>query len=173
MKLTDLIIPLIILSILIYGLYKKVDIFDEFIKGAKESILVGVDLLPTLIALMACIGIFTQSGLTDAISHLLSPITDSLGFPKECIPLALLRPISGSGAISMFETILTENGADSFPSLVAAVMLGSTETTLYTVAVYYSVTKVRKTRHTLIASTSADITGFVLSALAVRLLMLN
>ena len=159
MNLTDLIIPLIILIILVYGLYKKIDIFSEFIKGAKESLIIGIELLPTLIALMACIGIFTQSGLTEAISNLLSPITDALGFPKECIPLALLRPISGSGAISMFETILSENGADSFPSLVAAVMLGSTETTLYTIAVYTSMVKVKKTRFVLWAALIGDFMG--------------
>lgn len=173
MKITDYIIPLFVTVILIYGLYKKVDIFDEFIKGAKESLLIGIELLPTLIALMACVGMFSQSGIADIVAKLLSPITDAIGFPKECIPLALLRPISGSGAISMFETILSEYGTDSYPSLVAAVMLGSTETTFYTIAVYYSVTKVKRTRHTLIASTSADITGFVLSALAVRVLMFN
>lgn len=171
MKITDFIVPAIIAFILIFGLFKKVDVFTEFVKGAKESLKTGVEILPTLIILMTCVGMFSSSGAAELIAKILSPLTGFLGFPPECIPLALLRPVSGSGAISIFETILSQNDVNSFPAVVAAVMLGSTETTFYTLAVYFSVTKVKKTRHALIASSSADITSFVMSALTVRLLM--
>lgn len=173
MNFTDLIIPFICAFVLLYGLVKKVDVFSEFLKGAEENLKIGVEILPALIALMTCVGMFSASGALEIITKLLSPITSFLGFPSECVPLAMLRPISGSGAISIYETILSQNDVDSFPARVASVLLGSTETTFYTLAVYFSVTKVKKTRQTLIASCSADLTSFIFSALAVRLLIMS
>lgn len=167
---SDFVIPFFICTIIIIGLFKKVDIFNEFIAGAWENIKIGVKILPALIGLMMCIGMFKASGALEIFSNLINPVTEFLGFPSECVPLAMIRPISGSGAITVFEGILSNNGPDSFVGRVASVLLGSTETTFYTIAVYYGVTKVKKTRQTLIASLSADFTGFVFSALAVRLI---
>lgn len=158
------------LTIFIIGLYKKVDIFNEFIAGAWENIKIGVQILPVLIALMLCINMFKASGAINFISDFLRPLTEFLGFPNECVPLALIRPISGSGAITIYESILQDNNPDSLAGRVASVLLGSTETTFYTIAVYYGVTKIKKTRQTLIASLSADFTGFIFSALIVRLI---
>lgn len=170
-KISDLLIPVILCTIIIYGLYKKVDIFSEFTKGAWENIKIACEILPTLIALILCIDLLKASGTLDVLSNVIRPITDFLGFPTECVPLALIRPISGSGAIAVFEDILNTNGPDSFVGKVASVLLGSTETTFYTIAIYYGVIKIKKTRQTLLASLSADFTGFVFSALIVRLIL--
>jgi len=167
---SDFIIPIFIGIIILIGLIQNVDIFNEFIAGAWENIKVCVQILPALIGLMMCIGMFNASGALEIISHFLKPMTDFLGFPSQCVSLALIRPISGSGALAVYENVLTQNGADSFIGRVASVLLGSTETTFYTIAVYYGVTKIKKTRQTLLASLSADFTGFIMSALVVRLM---
>lgn len=165
------VIPVFIGLIMIIGIIKKVDVFGEFTDGAKESIGAAFEILPALIALMTAIGMFKASGGLDMLSGIISPLTDLLGFPRECIPLALIRPISGSGALAVFESILTEVSPDSYAGRVASVVIGSTETTFYTIAVYYGITKVRNTRHVIASSLTADFTGFILSALTVRLFL--
>lgn len=157
--------------IMLAGLVKRVDVFTEFTEGAKENMKSAFEILPALIALMTAIGMFKASGGLEAISAAIAPLTDFLGFPRECIPLALIRPISGSGALAVLESILGEVSPDSFPGRVASVLAGSTETTFYTVAVYFGVTKVKKTRHAIASSLAADLTGFILSAVTVRLLL--
>ena len=169
MNLSSYILPIFIGLILIIGLFKRVDVFSEFIAGAKQNLKVGVEILPTLIALMTAIGMFKASGGLELITTAVTPVINRLGFPAECVALALIRPISGSGALAVFESILSDCGPDSLAGRVASVMLGSTETTFYTIAVYYSVTKIKKTRHTLLCSLSGDLTGFIFSALLVRL----
>ncbi|MFT3950753.1 MAG: spore maturation protein [Oscillospiraceae bacterium] len=170
MSITSFFVPAVICAILIYGLYKGVDVFDEFLAGARENLRVGVDILPALIALVTCVAMFNASGGLDLVSSLVAHLTNKIGFPSECIPLALIRPISGSGAIAVFESILTDNSPDSYVGRVASVLLGSTETTFYTIAVYYGAAKIKKTGHTVTCALSADIAGFILSALVVRLL---
>lgn len=168
---SDYVIPFLIALIMIIGLVKKVDVFSEFTEGAKENLKTAVSILPALVALMTAIGMFKASGALDFISAAISPMTSLLGFPNECIPLAIIRPVSGSGALAVFENILTDVSPDSFAGRVASVIIGSTETTFYTIAVYYGVTKVKKTRQALPASLAADFTGFVLSALTVRIIL--
>ncbi|MGN0675424.1 MAG: spore maturation protein [Oscillospiraceae bacterium] len=167
---SDYVIPFFIALIMIIGLIKKVDVFGEFTDGASESFKAALDVLPALIALMTAIGMFKASGALEVISAAISPLTSFLGFPEECIPLAIIRPVSGSGALAVFESILGDVSPDSFAGRVASI-IGSTETTFYTIAVYYGITKVKKTRHAAISSLAADFTGFVLSALTVRLLL--
>ena len=169
MNFTSYIIPIIIGAILIFGLINGVDVFNEFIEGAKENLKIGVQILPALIALMTAVGMFKASGALDILTYALSPLTNFLGFPSECVPLAMIRPISGSGALAVYESILNSNHPDSFVGRVASVMLGSTETTFYTIAVYYSVRKIKKTRHTLACALMADFAGFVVSALVVSI----
>lgn len=168
---SDYVIPFFIALIMIIGLVKKVDVFSEFTEGAKENLKAAVSVLPALVALMTAIGMFKASGALDFISTAISPLTSFLGFPEECIPLAIIRPVSGSGALAVFENILTDVSPDSFAGRVASVIIGSTETTFYTIAVYYGITKVKKTRQALPASLAADFTGFVLSALTVRIIL--
>lgn len=169
-NITNYIMPLLIAFILLYGFFKKVDLFNEFLDGAWNNIKVGVQILPALLGLMLCINMIKASGAVIYFSNLIKPLTDYLGFPNECVSLALIRPISGSGGLALFQNVLKENGPDSLAGRVASVLMGSSETTFYTIAVYYGVTKVKKTRQTLAASLSADFTGFVFSALIVRLM---
>lgn len=168
---SDFVIPVFIALIMIVGLAKRVDVFGEFTDGAKENLKSAFDVLPALIALMTAIGMFKASGGLEIISSAIAHLTEFLGFPRECIPLALIRPVSGSGALAVYESILTDVSPDSFAGRVASVVIGSTETTFYTIAVYYGITKVKKTKHAIASSLTADLTGFILSALTVRLIL--
>lgn len=170
---SDFIIPFFIAMIMVIGLIKRVDVFGEFTEGAKENLKAAFEVLPALIALMTAIGMFKASGALEVISSAISPITGFLGFPEECIPLAIIRPVSGSGALAVFESILNDVSPDSFAGRVASVIIGSTETTFYTIAVYYGITGVKKTRHAVVSSLTADLTGFIISALTVRLILGN
>ena len=163
------VIPLIITVIIGSGQYKRVDVFTDFSEGSKENLLTCVSLLPTLIALITAVGMFRASGAQELISGWVSGFFDKIGFPAECLPLALIRPVSGSGALAVYESLLEEKNPDSFAGRVASVMLGSTETTFYTLAVYYGAVKIKNTRHTLAASLAGDMTGFIVSVLTVNI----
>jgi len=165
----DAAVPITAAAILLIGYLRGVDVFDEFLKGAKSGINTSFDILPALVALITAIGVFSASGALDMLTAALAPAARFFSLPAEVVPLALLRPVSGSGALAVFEKLLTEHGADSFIGRVASVMEGSTETTFYTVAVYFGAVSVKKTRHTVWAALMADMTGFVMSALFVRL----
>ncbi len=169
MTISQLIPPIIIASILIYGLIKKVDIFEAFADGAMENIKTAVDILPALILLMTAVGMLSASGALSAFSQLMSPALSKLGFPADVLPLALIRPVSGSGALAVFDNVLSQTGADSFSGRVAAVLMGSTETTFYTIAVYYSAVKIKAELPVFISSMTADFAGFVFSVVMVRL----
>lgn len=171
MKLTAYIIPVVVAAVFVYGCYKKVDIFEEFLVGAAENIKVSFDILPALIILMTCIAMLNTSGAVAFMTNVFAPAVKALGFPPQCLPLTLLRPLSGSGALAVYEDIIANYHPDSFIGRVASVIMGSTETTFYTVAVYYGAAKVKNIRHTLICAVAADITGFVVSCTAVRLFM--
>lgn len=171
MSFTSYIIPAVVAVVFTYGLYKKVDIFEEFMAGAAENIKVSFDIMPALIILVTCISMLSSSGVISFFTGVLAPAAEALGFPPECLPLTILRPLSGSGALAMYESIISQYSPDSFAGRVASVIMGSTETTFYTVAVYYGAAKVKNIRHTLICAVAADITGFIVSCTAVRLFM--
>ena len=168
---TAFIVPAFIVFIVGFGLYRRLDVFSLFVEGAREGIQTALGVLPALVALMTAVAMFRASGALDAVVALVAPAGRALGFPPEVVPLALLRPVSGSGALSLLDQLIGAHGPDSFIGRVAAVLQGSTETTFYTVAVYYGSVGVAKTRHTVPAALSADFCGFVMSVLAVRLLM--
>lgn len=171
MNAVDWLIPAVTVTVILWGLKSRTELFTEFTAGAKENLIVCAELLPTLIALITAVGMFRASGASELITGLCSGFFDKLGFPAECLPLALIRPVSGSGALAVYESILAENGPDSFAGRAASVMLGSTETTFYTIAVYYGAVKIKNTRHTLPAALAGDLTGFIISVLAVNLLL--
>ncbi len=164
------VVPIFIVFILIFGLIKKIDVFDVFIDGAREGLNTSIKILPALIILMTCVGMFKASGGLDVLSYALEPITSFLHIPKDIVPLALLRPVSGSGALVIFEDILSTHGADSMIGRVASVLMGSTETTFYTIAVYYGATKIQQSRHTVLCSLAGDMTGFIMSSMLVYLI---
>lgn len=163
------VLPLVIAAIVLFGLGKGVKIFDAFLEGAKEGLTTVKNILPSVVGLVVAVGMLKSSGGLDVIVKLLSPLSGITGIPEEIMPLAVLNPISGGGALSMYELILENYGPDSFQGRVASVMMGATETTFYAVAVYFGSVGIRKTRHTIFAGLMADFTSFVASAWTVRL----
>lgn len=162
---SNLAIPLIFLIILLYGMIEKKQVFEIFLEGAKEGIEIVINIFPTLIGLFVAIGALRSSGILDLIINIISPITNILGFPKEIMPLAILRPISGSTSLAIGTDIIKTYGVDSKIGLIVATIMGSTETTLYTIAVYSSVVKIKKTRFVLWAALIGDIVGIVTSVI--------
>lgn len=171
MRLTDFVIPIFAAGVLIFGLVRRVDVFAEFTAGVKEGLSTIYDIFPSLFCLVVAIAVFRASGGMELLAGALSPVFDMVGFPVECAPLAVLRPFSGSGAIALFEDILNENGADSYAGRVASVILGSSETTFYTLSVYFAATKVKKTRYALPSALCGDLATMIFSAVVVGILL--
>ncbi len=167
---SNLAMPLIILIIVIYGLVEKKEIFDVFIEGAKDGIKIIINIFPTLIGLFLAVGTLRSSGVIDIVINFLEPILNLINFPSEIMPLAILRPISGSSSIAIATDIMKQFGVDSQIGMMASVIMGATETTLYTIAVYSSSVKIKKTRFVLIAALTADIVGIITSVVVCRFL---
>lgn len=155
--------PVIILIIILYGFTEKNKVFDIFMEGAKEGVQIVFNLIPTLIGLFVAVGALRNSGILDAIINIILPILEKVNFPKEIMPLAILRPISGSAAMAVATDIMKNYGVDSKIGKIASVIMGSTETTIYTIAVYTSVVKIKKTRGVLIAALIGDVVGMAVS----------
>jgi Uncharacterized membrane protein len=162
-------IPVVVFLIVIFGLMRGVPLFDTFVAGAKEGFSSSISILPSLVGLMMAVSMLNASGALDILSSLLAPAARLLGLPPEVMPLALIKPVSGSGATAVLAQIFQNNGTESFAGRVASVMSGSTETTFYAIAVYFGSVGVKKTRHTIPAAVTADLTAFVVSSLTVRL----
>ena len=167
---SNLAMPLIILVIVIYGLKEKRKVFDDFLDGAKEGIGIVLSIFPTLIGLFVAIGALRSSGILDIIIRILNPMLSMINFPTELMPLAMLRPISGSSSIAIATDIMANYGTDTELGMMASVIMGSTETTLYTIAVYTSCVKIKKTRFILLAALTADIIGIITSVVVCRIL---
>lgn len=162
--------PLTILMIILFGVKEKRCVFDLFLNGAKKGLEITINIFPTLIGLFFAIGLLNNSGIIDYITKLIEPILKFFKFPKEILPLALLRPISGSASLALATDIIKNNGVDSNIGLIASVIMGSTETTLYTIAVYCSSIKIKNTRKIIIPALLADITGIIVSILICNIL---
>lgn len=160
--------PLVILIIVIEAVKKRISVFDIFLKGATDGLEITLKIFPTLIGLFVAIGMLRSSGILDFITEIISPILALIKFPSEVVPLALLRPISGSASMAVATDIIKNNGVDSFVGILASVIMGATETTLYTIAVYTSSVKIKNSRGILIASLLADLTGVIVSLLVCR-----
>ena len=167
---SNLAMPLIILIIVIYGLVEKKEIFDVFIEGAKDGIKIIINIFPTLIGLFFFFFTLRSSGVIDILINFLEPILNLINFPSEIMPLAILRPISGSSSIAIATDIMKQFGVDSQIGMMASVIMGATETTLYTIAVYSSSVKIKKTRFVLIVALTADIVGIITSVVVCRFL---
>ncbi len=166
---TSYIIPFIIMIIIVLGLIRKGDVFSPFLEGAREGLRLAIDIFPNILGIMTAIYMLRSSGAIELLSAFLTPVLKPLRFPPEVIPLAVLRPVSGSGALSIVKDILETYGPDSYIGRVASVMMGSTETTFYTVALYFGVAGIKNIRHTLKAALAADITGIILSIIICNL----
>ena len=144
-------IPVLIFAILILAWRNKVKVYEAFIDGAKEGFSVAIKIIPYLVAVLVAIGMFRASGAMDIFVALFSPITNLIGMPAETLPVALMRPLSGSGALGLVTELMKQHGPDSFIGRVASTMWGSTETTFYVVAVYFGSVGVRRVRHSIAA----------------------
>ncbi len=167
---SSLAIPLTIMVIIFYGLKEKKKTFDVFLVGAKEGIEIVVKMLPTLLGIFLAIGLLRSSGIIDFFVNLLTPITDFIKFPSQVMPLALLRPISGSASMAVAVDIMNNYGVDTLVGIITSVIMGSTETTFYTIAIYTSCVGIKKTRWILLPALAADIAGMVASVLICRFL---
>ena len=168
---TALIVPVLLAASGIIALSRRVDVFDALTQGARDGLRVVVGILPPLIALMSAISMLRASGALGALAELLSPVFGALGIPPETAPLMLIRPLSGSGALAAGAETIAAAGPDSFAGRCAAVMLGSTETTFYVIAVYFGAADAKKTRRAIPAALTADLVGFIMAAVTVRLFL--
>lgn len=162
-RVTEFIIPVIILIILVSGFYNEVKIYDCFIDGAKEGMQTIIKILPHLVGLMVAIGALRESGALELLAHGLNPILSVIRLPPEVVPLALMRPISGSASLAIVSDLVNNYGPDTFIGRVTSTMMGSTETTFYTLAIYFGSVGIKKIRHTLICALIADVTGIICS----------
>lgn len=153
--------PIIIFVIVFYGLFEKNNVYDDFLEGVKEGIEIVVNIFPTLIGLFVAIGALRSSGIIDCIINMISPFINNFGIPAEVMPLILIRPISGSGATAVAIDIMKTFGVDSKIGLIASTIMGSTETTLYIIAIYTSCVKIKKIRFVLKAALIADFVGML------------
>lgn len=163
-------IPLVFIIILAAGLYRRVDVFDTFVEGARTGISTVLRIMPTLVGLMVSIGVFRSSGALDILVHTLRPVAGFAGIPPEVLPLAILRPVSGSASLAMMTDIIKEYGADSAAGRIASTMMGSTETTFYTVTVYFGAIGIKDIKYTIAAALVADAVSILCSVWAVQLL---
>ena len=167
---SNIAMPLMIIIIVLYGVIERKKVFDIFLDGAKEGIGVVFNIFPTLVGLFVAIGALRSSGIIDLIVKILTPLLNIINFPTEILPLALIRPISGSASIAVATDIMKNFGVDTNIGIIASVIMGSTETTVYTIAVYTSSVGIKKTRFVLWAALIADFVGIVTSVVVCRLL---
>lgn len=163
------IIPLIVVTIIIYGIYKKVDIFDTFIDGVKEGMKLSINLFPTIFAMIIAITLITDSNIINYICNLLKPLFSKISFPTEVLPLALLRPISGSSSLVILNDILAKYGPDSFIGRLSSVMQGSTDTTIYIISMYFASIGIKKTKYSLTVGLLADLLSVIISFIMVNI----
>lgn len=163
-------LPIMLIAFIIAGLARRINVFDAFLKGAMKGIISLYRVAPSILALVFAVKLLRGSGLTDMVADFLEPVTSVIKIPSEIMPLALLRPISGSGSTALLADIFETSGPDSVVGLMASVLCCSSETTFYTIAVYYGACGIKKTRHTVIAAVCADIASVIFSVLFVNIL---
>ena len=168
--LSKLIIPIFVCIIIFYGLVKKVDIYNSFLNGAKEGLLTCFNIFPSILAMVFAINIFLNSNFLEITFSFLKPLLSAFKLPIDIIPMAILRPISGTASLSIMNDIFIKYGPDSFAGILASTIQGSTDTTIYVIALYYGSIKVTKIKHTLINGLFADLVGIIVSFIIVSLL---
>lgn len=167
---TVFVLPLMIVGFPLYGLYKKVPVYEEFVEGAKEGFKVAVMIIPYLVAILFAIGMFRASGALDFIMDGMRPVLGVLGIPPEVLPMAIVRPLTGSGSAGIIVDMINQYGEDSILVKIAATMFGSTETTFYVIAVYFGAVNVKKTRHAVPAGLLADFAAMIMAIYLIQLI---
>ncbi len=165
-------IPLLIAGIPLYGMWKRVKVYESFVTGAKEGFQVGIRIIPYLVAIMVAVGMIRGAGAIDLISRWLDPLLSRIGMPTEILPLAIMRPLSGSGSMGIVAELVKAHGPDSFIARLAASAYGSTETTFYVLAVYFGSVGIKKARHAVIAGLVADIASLIAATVICRMVFL-
>jgi len=163
MNVSDFAIPAIVGFVMLFGLFNRCEVYSSFTFGAEEGLKTAIKIIPQLVGLLVAIKVFNASGAMDFVTGALKPVAKLLHFPSEALPFALLRPVSGSGSLALATDLFGKYGPDSFVGRVVSVMMGSTETTFYTVAVYFGAVGVKNVRHTLLCALLADLVSMVLS----------
>lgn len=163
-------IPLFLLLFLGWGIVKRVKVYEVFVDGAKEGFNVAVRIIPYLVAMLMAIGIFRASGAMELLSTLLAPVTSLIGMPPETLPMALMRPLSGSGSLGLMTELMKVHGPDSLIGVLASTMYGSTETTFYVLAVYFGAVSIKNFRHAVAVGIIADLVGMLAAVWVVSLL---
>ncbi len=167
----DYIVPLLLFFAAAMALGRRENAYNLLLDGAAEGLKLLITLIPALVLLLTAVTMLRASGAMNIISRFLAPVFQFFGIPPETAMLVLVRPISGSAALAVGADLMSQYGVDSLVGRTAAVMLGSTETTFYTISVYFGAAGIRKTRYTIIAALIADLTGFLVASLTVRFLM--
>ncbi|HEX2962340.1 MAG TPA: nucleoside recognition domain-containing protein [Ignavibacteriales bacterium] len=163
-------IPGLIFIFIVYGFFKKVKIYEKFIEGAKEGFNVAVRIIPFLVGMLVAIGIFRAGGAMDFLIYIIRPVTDLIGMPAEALPMALMRPLSGSGSLGIMAETISVHGPDSMIGILVSTFYGSSETTFYVLAVYFGSVGIARTRHALAAGLLADLAGALGALFIVKLL---
>ena len=171
-NISNLILPLIVLVIILYGVKKNVNVYDTFTQGAKESYDMILKLFPTMLGMILGVNIFVKSGVLNFILDILTPLINIIKIPKEIIPLAILRPVSGSSGIALLQTIIEKYGPENIISKMSSVIQGSTDTTLYIITLYFGSIGIKKTKYALKVGLLADLIG-ILSAILITKIMFN
>lgn len=163
------ILPLLAAGVLLYALLRRVDLYAAFVAGAKEGLPILYRILPYMAAMLIALSLFRESGLLDWLTDAVNPLLSRLGMPGELLPLALLRPFSGAGAMAMVTELMQQYGTDSFIGLSAGIMMGSSETIFYTLALYFGSVGIKRTRYTLPVSLLAGAVSVIASIALARL----
>jgi spore maturation protein B len=166
-------IPLMIAIFLGWGFFKKVRVYEVFVEGAKDGFHTAIRIIPYLVAMLFAIGIFRASGAMDVLISIITPLTNLIGMPPDALPMALMRPLSGSGSLGIMTELMKVHGPDSFIGVLASTLYGSSETTFYILAVYFGSVNIKNTRHAVPVGLLADLAGMLAAVFICRILFGN
>lgn len=162
-------VPLIIGFIIIYGMLRGVKVYECFVEGAKDGLRICTRIFPYLLAMIVAVSVFRESGAMNYFIRIVSPVANLIGLPPEVVPIVMVKPLSGSGALGIFTETIKKYGADSYIGRVSSIIMGTTETIFYTLTVYFGAVSIKKIRHTLWAAVLADITAIIMAVTVTRL----
>ncbi len=165
-------IPVFLVGIPVYGVLRGVKIYESFIEGAKGGFQMAIRIIPYLVAILVAVGMLRGAGAIDMLASWLDPVFRKVGFPAEILPLAIMRPLSGSGSLGIVTELIQTHGPDTFMGRLAATAYGSTETTFYVLAVYFGAVGIKKTRHAVLSGLFADIASLIAAVVVCRLAFL-
>jgi len=162
-------IPFFLVTVPVYGAFKGVKVYESFVEGAKGGFQIAIRIIPYLVAILVAVGMLRGAGAIDMLAQWLGPALDKIGFPVEILPVAIMRPLSGSGSLGIVTEMVQTHGPDSFLGRLAATAYGSTETTFYVLAVYFGSVGIKKARHAVLAGLTADVVALIMAVIVCRL----